>query len=131
MCQLTQTPPITALFRMARHSKRFLLNPPYWKSPLFPPVNQPSPQLRRHPHDPERFLEGSRQKFCLIFLLVGLLILGLSSLGYVKDPNPFYAYFTTLAAIFFGGATCSDLMQQYRTPSRNYDSQNYSLRPQP
>jgi polyferredoxin len=60
---------------------------------------------RRNPLAKERWLEGNRQKWALFLFIVGLLVLGCTVYGKLKDPSPFLGYFTGIGITFILGAS--------------------------
>ncbi len=80
-------------------------------------MNKEKPRL--HPHDKERFMEGTRQKWCAVFAAIGLLILAMSSYGKVRDPAPFLTFFTGIGVTFILGASASSVMASYKVDSKN------------
>ena len=78
-------------------------------------MNTPK-KKRRHPLHKERFLEGTRQKWMLVFLLSGGAVLGVTAV-YGIDPIPFMQFLTVSVAMFIAGATGSSMIKEFKTGS--------------
>ena len=72
---------------------------------------------RRPPLAKEFFLEGNRQRWCLIFTLVGIGVMVTHCTGALKDPLPFLDYFAKVGVTFILGASATSLMNTFRMPS--------------
>jgi hypothetical protein len=71
---------------------------------------------RRPPLAKEFFLEGNRQRWCLVFTIVGAAVMVASCTGTLKDPMPFLDYFAKVGVTFILGASATSLMNTYRMP---------------
>ena len=74
-------------------------------------------ELRRNPLAKEKFLEGNRQRWCLVFVVIGLLIMGLTAYGGLKDPAPFLGFFTGIGVTFILGSSATAVMNSYKIES--------------
>jgi len=72
---------------------------------------------RRNPLQKEHFLEGNRQKWAAIFTAIGLLVMGMTAYGLIKDPAPFLGFFTGIGVTFILGASASAVMGAYKIGS--------------
>jgi len=79
---------------------------------------------KRTPFDKEYFLEGIRQKWAAIFTVIGLLIMLLNAINLIKDPTPFFGYFTGIGVTFILGASASAVMGAYKLNSSNSNEQS-------
>jgi hypothetical protein len=80
-------------------------------------------QQRRKLFVKERFLEGNRQKWCVVFLIAGSVILGMDAYHLLKDPTPYLTFLTFLAGAFIIGYSGSETMKLFRA-NTNTDNQN-------
>jgi hypothetical protein len=80
-------------------------------------------QQRRKLFVKERFLEGNRQKWCIVFLIAGGIILGMDAYHLLKDPTPYLTFLTFLAGAFIIGYSGSETMKLFRA-NTNTDNQN-------
>jgi hypothetical protein len=87
-------------------------------------------QQRRKLFVKERFLEGNRQKWCIIFLVAGSIILGMDAYHLLKDPTPYLTFLTFLAGAFILGYSGSETMKLFRaestTENQNTNENSYS-----
>jgi hypothetical protein len=74
-------------------------------------------QQRRRLFVKERFLEGNRQKWCIIFLFAGGIILGMDAYHLLKDPTPYLTFLTFVAGAFILGYSGSETMKLFRADS--------------
>ena len=72
---------------------------------------------RRNPLQKEHFLEGNRQKWAAVFTAIGLLVMGLTAYGVIKDPAPFLGFFTGIGITFILGASATAVMGAYKIGS--------------
>lgn len=79
-------------------------------------------QPRRKLFTKERFLEGNRQKWLIVFLVFGALILGLDAFHLLKDPTPYLTFLTFCAGSFILGYSGTETMKLFRANS-TYDNQ--------
>ena len=68
---------------------------------------------RRHPLAKERFLEGTRQKWMLLFLIFASGVAFMSAY-YGIDPEPFMRFLTIACLAFVIGASASSVMKEYK-----------------
>lgn len=82
-------------------------------------------QSRRKLFTKERFLEGNRQKWLVVFLSFGFLILIVDALNVLKDPTPYLTFLTFCAGSFILGYSGTETMKLFRadssTSNRNID----------
>jgi hypothetical protein len=88
-------------------------------------------QPRRKLFVKERFLEGNRQKWLVVFLSFGLLVLIVDALNVLKDPTPYLTFLTFCAGSFILGYSGTETMKLFRadstTSNQNIeDNQNIS-----
>lgn len=69
----------------------------------------------------EGFLEGNRQKWCVVYLIAGSIILGLDAYHLLKDPTPYLTFLTFLAGAFILGYSGSETMKLFRANSQESD----------
>lgn len=74
-------------------------------------------QPRRKLFTKEKFLEGNRQKWCIVFLIAGVIILGMDAYHLLKDPTPYLTFLTFLAGAFILGYSGSETMKLFRADS--------------
>lgn len=74
---------------------------------------------RLHPLDKPFFLESVNQKWCVVFVIIGLSVLTANAYGLIPDPAPFLSYFTGIGVTFILGASGSDIMKAYKVDSYN------------
>jgi len=74
-------------------------------------------KLRKHPLSEPRFLEEPKQIWCGVFTAIGLLIMGATSYGFLKDPSPFLQFFLSIGVTFILGASASSVMNSWKTQS--------------
>jgi hypothetical protein len=67
----------------------------------------------------EGFLEGNRQKWLIVFLCFGLLILIVDALNVLKDPTPYLTFLTFCAGSFILGYSGTETMKLFRADSTN------------
>jgi hypothetical protein len=78
---------------------------------------------RRKLFSKEGFLEGNRQKWLVVFLCFGLLILVVDALNVLKDPTPYLTFLTFCAGSFILGYSGTETMKLFRSSSEN-ENQN-------
>ena len=83
-----------------------------------------TPTKRRHPLQPERFLEEPKQIWAAIFTVIGCGVMGLVSYGVLHDPTPFLTYFTGIGVTFILGASANSVMQSYKVDSTDVNAIN-------
>lgn len=74
-------------------------------------------QPRRKLFTKERFLEGNRQKWLVVFLCFGLLVLVVDALNVLKDPTPYLTFLTFCAGSFILGYSGTETMKLFRADS--------------
>jgi hypothetical protein len=74
-------------------------------------------QQRRKLFQKERFLEGNRQKWLVVFLGFGLLVLIVDALNVLKDPTPYLTFLTFCAGSFILGYSGTETMKLFRADS--------------
>jgi hypothetical protein len=74
-------------------------------------------QQRRKLFTKERFLEGNRQKWLIVFLAFGLLVLIVDALNVLKDPTPYLTFLTFCAGSFILGYSGTETMKLFRADS--------------
>jgi hypothetical protein len=62
-------------------------------------------------------LEGNRQKWLIVFLAFGLLILIVDALNVLKDPTPYLTFLTFCAGSFILGYSGTETMKLFRADS--------------
>lgn len=62
-------------------------------------------------------METATQKWCAIFVGLGVVLICLNGLGYIHDVTPFTQFFMGLGSIFIMGSSGSDVMRSYRSES--------------
>jgi hypothetical protein len=72
---------------------------------------------RRKLFEKERFLEGNRQKWLVVFLAFGLLVLITDALNVLKDPTPYLTFLTFCAGSFILGYSGTETMKLFRADS--------------
>ena len=71
----------------------------------------------------EGFLQGNRQRWCIIFLVCAGPLLVLNATGHVKDVTPFLTFLTFLSGSFILGYSGSETMKLFRAGSQT-ENQN-------
>jgi hypothetical protein len=84
-------------------------------------------QQRRKLFTKERFLEGNRQKWLVVFLCFGLLVLIVDALNVLKDPTPYLTFLTFCAGSFILGYSGTETMKLFRADSTT-ENQNTNER---
>jgi hypothetical protein len=74
-------------------------------------------QPRRKLFTKERFLEGNRQKWLVVFLAFGLLVLVVDAFNVLKDPTPYLTFLTFCAGSFILGYSGTETMKLFRADS--------------
>ena len=74
---------------------------------------------RRKLHAKENFLEGNRQKWLVIFLLCGGIILGLDAAGFVQRVDSYLTFLTFLSGSFILGYSGTETMKLFRVTSNS------------
>jgi hypothetical protein len=69
----------------------------------------------------EKFLEGNRQKWVVVFLAFMGLIMCLDAAHCLKDPTPYLTFLTFLAGAFILGYSGSETMKLFRASSESRD----------
>lgn len=77
---------------------------------------------RRSMHSKEKFLEGNRQKWLVIFLLAGAVILFLDALGKVQHIESYLTFLTFLSGSFILGYSGTETMKLFRVTSNVTES---------
>ena len=80
-------------------------------------------QQRRKLFTKERFLEGNRQKWLIVFLAFGTAVLALDASRLLKDPTPYLTFLTFCAGSFILGYSGTETMKLFRADSTT-DNQN-------
>ena len=80
-------------------------------------------QQRRKLFTKERFLEGNRQKWLVVFLTFGSVIMGLDASHFLKDPTPYLTFLTFCAGAFILGYSGTETMKLFRADTTT-DNQN-------
>lgn len=73
--------------------------------------------LRRDPLEKEKFLEGNRQRWALIFLLCGSGVLAANIILPSLDPVPYMQFLMAIGSLFILGASASDWVKTYQVTS--------------
>ena len=71
----------------------------------------------------EKFLEGNRQKWLVVFLIYGSVIMLLDAFRLLKDVTPYFTYLSFCAGGFLLGYSGSETMKLFRASSVN-ETQN-------
>ena len=74
-------------------------------------------QTQRSLFSKEKFLEGNRQKWLIVFLIYLSAILGLDAFNLLKDPAPYLTFLTFLAGAFILGYSGTETMKLFRVNS--------------
>lgn len=72
---------------------------------------------KRSPLDKERFMEGNRQKWAVIFLILGAGVFIGTILVPVLDPTPFMQFLLAIGSIFIVGASGDSWVKAYSVKS--------------
>ena len=72
---------------------------------------------RRDPLDKEKFLEGNRQRWAVIFLLCGAGVLVANTMMPSLDPVPYMQFLMAIGSLFILGASASDWVKTYQVTS--------------
>lgn len=72
---------------------------------------------KRNIHEKEGFLKGNRQRWCVIFLLSALPILGLDALNVIEDATTYLTFLTFLSGSFILGYSGTETMKLFRATS--------------
>tara|TARA_R110002167_G_scaffold45083_1_gene135543 strand:+ start:21047 stop:21436 length:390 start_codon:yes stop_codon:yes gene_type:complete len=73
--------------------------------------------MRRGPLEKEHFLEGIRQKWAVLFLLCGGLVLGVHLWVGNFDPTPYMQFLVTIGSLFILGASGDSWVKAYSVKS--------------
>jgi len=65
----------------------------------------------------EKFLEGNRQKWLVIFLIYGSIIMAFDAFHLLKDVTPYFTYLTFCAGGFLLGYSGTETMKLFRASS--------------
>jgi len=72
----------------------------------------------------EKFLEGNRQRWLIVFLVYLSVVIGLDAFHLLKDPTPYLTFLTFLAGSFILGYSGTETMKLFRASS---DTQNQNV----
>lgn len=67
----------------------------------------------------EKFCEGNRQKWLIVFLAYLTIIMGLDAFHLLKDVTPYLTFLTFLAGAFILGYSGTETMKLFRASSVN------------
>lgn len=70
---------------------------------------------KRNNLDKENFMSGNRQKWCLIFSVMGIVIMVLTAFGVLPNPEPFLQFFLSIGVTFILGASATAVMNSWKT----------------
>lgn len=73
--------------------------------------------MRRGPLEKEHFLEGIRQKWAIVFLLCGGLVLGVHLWVGSFDPSPYMQFLLAIGGLFILGASGDSWVKGYSVKS--------------
>lgn len=62
-------------------------------------------------------METATQKWAAIFVGLGVLLMLLNGLGFIRDVTPFTQFFLAIGTTFILGASGADVMRSYRSES--------------
>jgi len=65
----------------------------------------------------EKFCEGNRQKWLIVFLIYLTIIMGLDAAHFLKDVTPYLTFLTFLAGAFILGYSGTETMKLFRASS--------------
>jgi hypothetical protein len=74
---------------------------------------------KRKLHTKEHFLEGNRQKWLIVFLLCGGLILGLDAAHFIQKVDSYLTFLTFLSGSFILGYSGTETMKLFRVSSES------------
>ena len=69
----------------------------------------------------EGFLEGNRQKWLVIFLIYGSIIMSLDAFRLIRDVTPYFTYLSFLAGGFLLGYSGTETMKLFRASNIEQD----------
>lgn len=72
----------------------------------------------------EKFLEGNRQRWLIVFLVYLSIVIGLDATHLLKDPTPYLTFLTFLAGSFILGYSGTETMKLFRSSS---ETQNQNI----
>ena len=74
-------------------------------------------EQRRKLFTKEKFCEGNRQKWLIVFLVYLTIIMGLDAAHFLKDVTPYLTFLTFLAGAFILGYSGTETMKLFRASS--------------
>lgn len=74
-------------------------------------------ETQRDPLSKEKFLQGNRQRWCLIFIGCAFAVLIANIIVPGLDPVPFMQFFLAIGSIFIAGATGDSWVKAYKVGS--------------
>ena len=74
-------------------------------------------EQRRKLFTKEKFCEGNRQKWLVVFLIYLTIIMGLDAAHLLKDVTPYLTFLTFLAGAFILGYSGTETMKLFRASS--------------
>lgn len=74
---------------------------------------------RRKMQDKELFLEGNRQKWLVVFLIAGGIVLVFDVLGKIHEINSYFTFLTFLSGAFILGYSGTETMKLFRVTSNS------------
>lgn len=72
---------------------------------------------KRSLHQKERFLEGNRQKWLIVFLLAGAVILFFDAINKIHNVDSYLTFLTFLSGSFILGYSGTETMKLFRVTS--------------
>jgi len=78
---------------------------------------------KRDLHSKEKFLEGNRQRWLVVFMVCMFIVLGLDATGHIQKVDSYLTFLTFLSGAFILGYSGTETMKLF---SVNSSSQNIS-----
>ena len=78
---------------------------------------------RRSPLDKARFLEGNRQKWAVVLILLAGGVLIANVYAPHVEPAPYLGFLTTIGAVFLLGMSVDSALKINKAPPRSYDEE--------
>ena len=86
---------------------------------------------KRNLYSKEKFLEGNRQRWLIVFLLAGAVVFGFDACGKIQKVDSYLTFLTFLSGAFILGYSGTETMKLFRVNSETQNvnqntNQNYN-----
>ena len=81
---------------------------------------------RRNPLEKGRWLESNREKWALVYTIIGLIVMIATGYGFIRDPAVFMAYFSGIIMVLIAGASADSALKIWKIDSSNTTTTKYT-----